>query len=119
MFGKAFINEERISVVQENLSRTLLVHFDSTATTVIGGVEVEIRRNSDRASSGQTIGDFTFWPVFVEIEDEESGVTDSIVEITSRVIVGLWEVGIPVVVACDFEDLLPWKGGIERIADPF
>ncbi|RKS76170.1 hypothetical protein BZB76_1520 [Actinomadura pelletieri DSM 43383] len=116
MYCKAFVSEECYHVVREHLSGILSADFAS-ATAAIDSVEVEIRRNPDHVSSKRPTDKFLYWPIIVEIEDDSSVATSAMMGIASRVIIGLWKVDIPVVVACDFEQLLPWKGGIERVGN--
>jgi len=73
---------------------------------------VEVLRNPD-ASRGDE-ADFLFWPVLVEIE---SNGTSAVVGLTARILTQLWERGFPTVAACDYEDELPWRGGIARIEE--
>lgn len=39
----------------------------------------------------------------------------AMVDLTARVLTHLWPGGFPTVAACDYEDELPWRGGIARL----
>jgi hypothetical protein len=75
---------------------------------------VDVLRNPDAGSAEDFIG----WPTFVEIEADADADNASIVEVTSRIVIAMWGAGIPAVAACDYEDELPWRGGISRISEP-
>ncbi|WP_146044384.1 hypothetical protein [Amycolatopsis sp. BJA-103] len=72
---------------------------------------VDVSRNPGRGATGDFIG----WPAIVEVEAEEGAERASVVGLVSRILSALWEAGIPAVAACDYEDELPWRGGIGRL----
>jgi hypothetical protein len=74
------------------------------------GATVEVLRNSDASPSEEA--DFLFWPVLVEIESDG---TSAVVELATTILTQLWDRGLPTVAACDYEDELPWRGGIARV----
>ncbi|MFB7469485.1 hypothetical protein [Kitasatospora sp. NPDC056184] len=71
---------------------------------------VEVRRNED-AAAGAT--DFLCWPVTVELDFPPGPVPGGAVALVARVLVALHGAGRPAVAACDFEDELPRRGGID------
>jgi hypothetical protein len=74
------------------------------------GRVVEVLRNPD-ASQGDE-ADFLFWPVLVEVDSDGA---PAVVELTTTILTRLWDRGFPTVAACDYEDELPWRGGIARL----
>ncbi|MEV0382128.1 hypothetical protein [Nonomuraea sp. NPDC050643] len=71
-------------------------------------VEVEVRRNPDRGLG------FLGWPHVIELE-EDGPAGSAIVEVTTATIQALWDADHEAVAACDFEDRLPFDGGIKRL----
>lgn len=95
----------------------------------VPGVELETRRNkgvtgpvADQRRAARSVGtyadpedDFLRWPTLVELYvDEEEG-QRAIVSVAAQLLRQLWDAGMPAVAACDFEDELPWAGGIQRL----
>jgi hypothetical protein len=76
------------------------------------GVTVEVLRNPDVSPNDAT--NFLFWPVLVEVESDGTSV---VVDLTTAILTQLWDRGFPTVAACDYEDELPWRGGIARVDD--
>ncbi|ROQ67848.1 hypothetical protein EDD93_2297 [Streptomyces sp. 840.1] len=88
--------------------------FERRALTV-GDVEVEVRRNPDARDDEAPSNDFVRWPVQVETEPTTQDGEAVAVEIVSRILEALWGVEAQAVAACNFEDELPWKGGIQLL----
>ena len=42
----------------------------------------------------------------------------TVFNVVKRMLVALWGADIRAVAACDFEDELPWSGGIARLSHP-
>src|SRR5687768_13555646 len=76
----------------------------------VRGASVEVLRNPDRTGAPEQ--DFLYWPVLVEIE---SNGTLAVLDLTAEILTHLWDRGFPTVAACDYDDELPWQGGIGRI----
>ncbi|MET8703305.1 hypothetical protein ACFVUH_30445 [Kitasatospora sp. NPDC058032] len=72
---------------------------------------VEVRRNEDAAPGAE---EFLWWPVTVEIDLPPGPAPGGVVELVARILRALDGAGRPAVAACDFEDELPWRGGIAR-----
>ncbi|MEU7739230.1 hypothetical protein [Nonomuraea sp. NPDC049158] len=77
---------------------------------------VEVRRNPDAYIHTVAGDEFLGWPILVELEEGEDA-ESAMVEVAAEVISALWTSGHKAVAACDFEDELPWKGGIERLSE--
>jgi hypothetical protein len=97
--------------------------FEPPGYLTVSGVDVEVNANKDargrvaeqwRAKGG---AQFILWPALVELDTGEDEVTSVIVELTARLLTALWDDGQPAVAACDYEDQLPWSGGIARLDD--
>jgi hypothetical protein len=84
----------------------------SGRTLDLPGLVMDVRTNPD---VDPNIGDnFLFWPVLIEVESSAPHDREPILGVTTRVLTTLWDAGHPAVAACDFEDELPWQGGITR-----
>ena len=121
-YCKMFVDAEP-EIVQPVVEKVLGQSFAPPGYLTVSGVDVEVNRNKDargraaqqwRANGG---ADFILWPALVELDTGEDEVTPTIVELTARLLTALWEAGRPAVAACDYEDQLPWSGGIQRLGD--
>lgn len=91
---------------------------------VLDELTLEVRPNPDSDPSTAAGDDFVYWPTLMELDtepDTESGTVEAsaaqrMVDTAAALIRTFWEDGYPAVAAADFEDELPWKGGIQRIA---
>jgi len=100
----------------------VFVRTDATAGAVLetlarllpGGVVIDVRRNA--ATEGDPGDDFVRWPVTIDVDAEEADHA-TVVDTVARILTALWETGQPAVAACDYEDELPWAGGIGRLRD--
>jgi hypothetical protein len=114
---KVFVNEAEPSIVA-----TL------SASLYVPGVVVEVCRNKDATGPSAQVphqdhaadfadvkDGFLLWPVVVELETEDDG--PAIVAAAADLLRSLWDAGHPAVAACDFEEDLPWGGGIQRVAN--
>ncbi|WP_367127652.1 hypothetical protein [Saccharothrix sp. HUAS TT1] len=96
--------------------------FPGDGCAVIGPVVLEVGVNH-AGGEASSEDDFVVWPVHIELGpiSDDPGVSDAelavtMVETTAIVVRGFWDRGHPVVAACDYEDNLPWNGGIGRIS---
>jgi hypothetical protein len=110
-FCKIFVNAAEISSVTEMVAVLLGGQFERRSMH-LPGIWVDVRSNPDRAEAGD---DFVHWPVLIELEADDVGDVRTVVDAATRIITALWEAGDPAVAACDFEDELPWNGGIARL----
>ena len=78
----------------------------------VGNHEIEVRRSDEKWSEDEQ-DEFTKWPVHVELAGDPDEPAD-FVDLTATVLRLLWGQGFPSVAACDFEDELPWAGGIRH-----
>jgi hypothetical protein len=98
----------------------------------LDGLTLEVRPNPDSDPGTAGGDDFVYWPTLIELDtdpdtqpgaepDAEPGAVQvnaaqQMVETATALIRTFWEDGYPAVAAADFEDQLPWNGGIQRIA---
>lgn len=108
LYCEVFVGEATATDVRTLLSALLDVGF-SRNTARLGDLFVEVRRNKEHVA-GAT--DFLFWPVVVELDSGVEEAREGLVGTTAAVLCALWGAGYPAVAACDFEDVLPWNGGI-------
>jgi hypothetical protein len=91
---------------------------------LLDGLTLEVRPNPDSDPNTAVGDDFLYWPTLIELDTEsatEPGMSEvnaaqQMVDTASALIRTFWEDGFPAVAAADFEDKLPWNGGIQRIA---
>lgn len=97
--------------------------FDDLDSLTVSGVDIEVNRNKDAFGPAATLwregggSSFILWPALVELDNGDGDVTPEMVDVTARILTALWEDGQPAVAACDYEDRLPWSGGIARLDD--
>jgi hypothetical protein len=58
--------------------------------------------------------DFVRWPLLIDVEATSVESRATVVQCLTRFLTLAWAEDLPTVVACDFEDELPWSGGIAR-----
>ncbi|MFB8170192.1 hypothetical protein ACFC60_19800 [Kitasatospora purpeofusca] len=75
----------------------------------VDGIVVDVLENPD---GDPDEADFVRWPVLVEVEPLDAAPAAT-VGLVSRLLVGFHDAGRLAVAACDYEDELPWSGGIE------
>ena len=77
---------------------------------VLPDLIIDVRVNPD---SDPTLDDFVRWPVLVELEAAGAGAVE-MVDAAEQVLAAVWATGSSAIAACDFEDELPYAGGIRR-----
>lgn len=77
-------------------------------------VSVDVRENEDAAANAQK-SDFIRWPTTAEFEAQNGVRSEVVLNMVSKILLALWDSGTDAVAACDFEDELPWAGGIQRL----
>jgi hypothetical protein len=82
----------------------------------LANLRVEVRRNPDHGDPRITATDFVVWPVQVELVATSGEAGPAMVATTTAVLEHLWSAGHDAIAACDYEDELPWSGGIRRPA---
>jgi len=106
------------AVDPEPIAETLSTLFGAAVDDrelILDGYTISVLNNSDAADEHGE--DFVRWPVLIEIEADDPNDDRRIVEPTTRIVTTLWNSGQPAVAACDFEDELPWSGGIQRVRE--
>jgi hypothetical protein len=97
--------------------------FDELGYLKASGVDIEVNRNEDASGPAATLwregggSSFILWPALVELDNGDGDLTPEMLDLTARLLTALWEDGQPAVAACDYEDRLPWSGGIARLDD--
>ena len=113
-FCKVFVKGGESDALMAMLATLLDGHFQRHSMFLRGFV-VDVRRNPDAADAADPGDDFVRWPVLVELEAEEEVGERALAEAAAEILRALWDAGYPAVAACDFEDELPWSGGIQRL----
>jgi hypothetical protein len=110
-FCEAYVDAADADVVREFLSGELGADVDRQ-TLSVPGVSLDVRTNPQ--VDAQFADDFVYWRVLIEAESDDPAERRPMLAVMTRVVTSLWEAGHRVVAACDFEDELPWQGGIAR-----
>ncbi|MFJ8864039.1 hypothetical protein ACIRD8_37300 [Streptomyces sp. NPDC102451] len=78
------------------------------------GLSVDVRDNED-ADLKVANSDFIAWPTTVELELHDDVEAAVILTKASKVLAAIWGADEKAVAACEFEDELPFSGGISRL----
>jgi hypothetical protein len=113
-FCQILVKNNNKSELEDQLAAWLGGVFEHGSMS-LDGLIVDVVGNSDGVAPDEAGHDFVRWPVQIEFEAEPFTPGERVVELVSRVLKALWESGRPAVAACDFEDELPWGGGIQRL----
>ncbi|NEC67692.1 hypothetical protein [Streptomyces sp. SID9727] len=62
--------------------------------------------------------DFLEWPTVLECQAPEGAPAEEVVQAITAVLEALWHGGFKAVAACDFEEALPARGGLDRYPIP-
>jgi hypothetical protein len=116
-YCKIFVDGMTPEGIKPLLAGLLGGTFERHAMT-LGDLEMEVRPNSDQRCAETSADDFAWWPAQVEIEPLNPSGRGSIKEIVTRILEALWAAKARAVAACDFENELPWNGGIELLGIP-
>jgi hypothetical protein len=116
LFCKIFVEGTDVDTVKSVLCTLLGGQFERHSL-YLEGLVVDVRRNTDAVGAAGQGNDFVQWPVLVELDAEAQDGGRAIVETTAKVLRALWDTGHPAIAACDFEDQLPWSGGIQRLCE--
>jgi hypothetical protein len=111
-FCKIFLRTADTHAVMELLSAAFDARFERKSLDLVHAM-AEVLKNPDAGGAE----DFVGWPIFVEVEAEPDADDASVVEITSKIVRELWDADIPAVAACDYEEELPWGGGLHRLTE--
>jgi hypothetical protein len=112
-FCKIFLRAVEPRAAMDLLTVLLGAQFQRRSLTLPDAV-VDVLANPESGKADDFIG----WPTLVEIEAKADAERASIVAIASRIVTAMWDAEIPAVAACDFEDELPWRGGLGRLNGP-
>ncbi|MEU9757579.1 hypothetical protein AB0D90_31380 [Streptomyces althioticus] len=90
---------------------------DNGAELTVGPVRVEGEPNDYATGRRAHPSDFLQWPTVLECEAAD-GAPAEVVQAVTALLEALWRGGFKAVAACDFEDELPARGGIDRYPCP-
>ncbi|THA65760.1 hypothetical protein E6R60_33025 [Streptomyces sp. A0642] len=91
---------------------------DEGAELTVGPVRVSGEPNDYAAGRRAHPFDFLEWPTVLECEAAGGAPAGEVVQAVTAVLEALWRGGFKAVAACDFEDELPARGGIDRYPYP-
>lgn len=112
-YCKIFVRNAETDAVRRGLSTMLGSGFDRNEME-LPDLRIEVRRNPDHGEPRITATDFVVWPVNVELAAASPDAGPAMVATTTAVLEHLWATGHDAIAACDYEDELPWSGGIRR-----
>lgn len=106
LIAKIFVKVES----QEDILKYIDVQYEN----------IDILKNPERDDvKGKIFPDgFLFFPYIVEIYSNQS-VDDGYISKIKKILLGFWHSGYPAVIACDFEEKLPEKGGYKSKNTPW
>ncbi|WP_217170651.1 hypothetical protein [Streptomyces sp. AC512_CC834] len=96
------VSHRLLHCIPEALLEGDVIHFPSLV--------VEWQRN-DYEGTVESEDDFIGWPSVLDCQPTDSASLGEVVPVASEILGALWEVRIRAVAACDYEHLLPRKGG--------
>jgi len=82
-------------------------------TMYLDGYSIDVRNNPSAVS--ENVDQFVEWPLLVEFDADDGYADEAAVQTVTDILNKLWESGLQAVASCDFEDELPWSGGIDRL----
>ncbi|MEU2724642.1 hypothetical protein [Streptomyces smyrnaeus] len=109
-YCKIFVNVTSTAAALNLLSEVTGGSFKGR-TLEIPTMVIDVLQNPDAGLSD----DFVTWPVMVEIEKPAEAHWEDYIADIRKTLVHLWENKAAAVASCDFEDKLPWNGGISRV----
>ncbi|MEU5757010.1 hypothetical protein [Streptomyces sp. NPDC047829] len=113
-----YVNAEAAPRVVGRLRDLLGLVEDDGAELVVGPVRVEGEPNGYATGQRAHPFDFLQWPTVLECEAPAGAPPEEVVQAVTAVLEALWRGGFKAVAACDFEDELPARGGIDKYSLP-
>ena len=113
IYCKIFVAKASEQEVREIASSALGAYFQGKFLEA-SDILVEVSRNPDSHGDRNFDEDFIYWPTLIELELENHSHFPILARKTSLLLSTLWGASLPSIAACDFEDQLPWSGGIRR-----
>jgi len=112
LYTKIFLNTELEKKEIIDLVSKLLNGKVSGTSIVTEQAEFYLFNNGNYIASEkeQIVDDFLFYKYYFEIGPRESAISIYILQI-SHLLTELWNAGFTAIASCDFEELLPRKGG--------
>ena len=104
-----------------SISKFLGIEPDRNAYIEKNGYSIEVRPNDefDEKRMNTFPDGFLYFPLFVEIDIEDDINQESTAEEVGGILKFLWANKYPAIASCDFEDLLPEKGGYKSRIVPW
>jgi hypothetical protein len=112
------VNAEAAPRVVDRLRDLLGLAEDDGAELVVGPLRLEGAYNDYATGRHAHPFDFLQWPTVLECEAPAGTPAEEVVQAVAAVLEALWRGGFKAVAACDFEDELPARGGINRYPLP-
>jgi hypothetical protein len=113
-----YVNAEAAPRVVGRLRDLLGLVEDDGAELVVGPLRLEGAYNDYATGRHAHPFDFLQWPTVLECEAPSGAPAEEVVQAVAAVLEALWRGGFKAVAACDFEDELPARGGIDRYPYP-
>lgn len=113
LFTKIFLDTDvEKAFIIETVSKIVKGTVDGS-NILTEQTDIYIFNNGDFAEDKRNQGDdeFLYYKYYFEIEPTEDTIDSSFILEISNLLTALWEAGYKAVAACNFEELLPRKGG--------
>lgn len=113
-FCKIFLDTNfNRSYVLESIKQVIGGELGKFSSLVTAHCKLEVLRNDDfhEHKRNESPDGFLFSRFLIEIEPNEDVNQEIYVRTLSHLLQGLWEEGYKAIASCDFEDMLPNKGG--------
>ncbi|WP_149553079.1 hypothetical protein [Streptomyces marokkonensis] len=112
-----FVDAEAALRVVARLRDALGIVEDDSPELTVGALRVSGAHNDYATGRRAHPFDFLQWPTVLECE-ATAGTPAEVVQAVAVVLEALWRGGFKALAACDFEDELPARGGIDRYPYP-
>ncbi|MEW2181546.1 hypothetical protein AB0890_35170 [Streptomyces sp. NPDC005406] len=112
-----YVDAEAAPRVVARLREALGLAEDHGPELTVGPLRVEGAYNDYSTGRYAHPFDFLEWPTVLECE-AHGGAPAEVVQAVAAVLEALWRDGFKALAACDFEDELPARGGIDRYPRP-
>ncbi|GGQ96976.1 hypothetical protein [Streptomyces flaveolus] len=113
-----YVDAEAASRVVGRLRDALGLAEDNGPELTVGPLRLEGAYNDYSTDWHAHPFDFLQWPTVLECEAPSGAPAEEVVQAVAAVLEALWRGGFKAVAACDFEDELPARGGIDRYPYP-
>jgi hypothetical protein len=114
-YCSVYVDYEDVRDLQSQLASLLEGEDKNFGHIALNGVTLVVRENEYRQMGALKKNDVVQWPAVIECESSGEPEDRMLIGLVSKILEELWGSDRRAVASCDFEDELPWGGGIRRI----